>query len=169
MVNNLPAKWEIRVQSLGLEGPLKEMAIHSSILAWRIPWTEEPGGLQSTGSQRVKHSWVTNTHTRKTVRRDWVYAVFHLLQSIFNKHLLNTSLCVETILYWVMCRIQDILGQMGSYSLEMYNYLSDSSSIDWIFNSKVTFFSSSIYLPCTWLRLKMSRMISTFNIYKIYF
>ena len=50
--------------SLGQEDPLeKEMATHSSILAWRIPWTEELGGLQSTGSQRVGHDWVTNTHT----------------------------------------------------------------------------------------------------------
>ena len=45
---------EIQVQSLGQEGPLeKEMATHSNILAWRIPWTEEPGGLQSMGLQRV--------------------------------------------------------------------------------------------------------------------
>ena len=44
------------VQSLGLEGPLKKsMATHSSILAWRFPWTEDPGGLQSTGWQRVRH------------------------------------------------------------------------------------------------------------------
>ena len=41
----------------------KEMATHSSILAWKIPWTEEPGWLQSMGSQRVGHNWVTNTHT----------------------------------------------------------------------------------------------------------
>ena len=47
---------ETRVQSLGWEDPLeKEMAAHSSILAWEIPWTEEPGGLQSMGSQRVGH------------------------------------------------------------------------------------------------------------------
>ena len=52
MVKNLPAMWETRVQSLGLKDPLeKGMATHSSILAWRIPWTEEPGRLQSTGSQ----------------------------------------------------------------------------------------------------------------------
>ena len=55
-LKRLPAMWETRVQSLGWENPLeKEMATHSSILAWRIPWTEEPGGLQSTGSQRVGH------------------------------------------------------------------------------------------------------------------
>ena len=57
MVKNLPAKQETRVQSLGLKDPLEEgMATHSSILAWRIPWTEEPGGLQSMGSQRVRLS-----------------------------------------------------------------------------------------------------------------
>ena len=54
----LPAMWETWVRSLGQEDPLeKEMATHSSILAWRIPWTEEPGGLQSTGLQRVGHDW----------------------------------------------------------------------------------------------------------------
>ena len=52
MVKYLPAKQERRVQSLNWEDPLEEeMAAHSSILAWRIPWTEEPGGLQSIGSQ----------------------------------------------------------------------------------------------------------------------
>ena len=56
MVKNLPAMQETRVQSLGGEDPLeKGMAIHSSILAWRIPWIEEPGGLQSMGSHRVGH------------------------------------------------------------------------------------------------------------------
>ena len=54
MLKNLSAKWRIQVLSLGWEDPLeKEMATHSSTLAWKIPWTEEPGGLQSMGSQRV--------------------------------------------------------------------------------------------------------------------
>ena len=54
MVKNLPARRETWIRSLTQEDPLeKEMATHSSILAWRIPWTEEPGGLQSMGSQRV--------------------------------------------------------------------------------------------------------------------
>ena len=54
MVKNPPAMWETWVQSLGWEDPLEEsMATHSSILAWRIPWTEEPGGLQSLGLHRV--------------------------------------------------------------------------------------------------------------------
>ena len=52
LVKNLPAKQETRVRFLGREDPLeKEMATHSSILAWRIPWTEEPGRLQSMGLQ----------------------------------------------------------------------------------------------------------------------
>ena len=56
MVKRLTAMWETWVQSLGLEDPLeKEMTMHSSTLAWRIPWMEEPGGLQSTGLQRVEH------------------------------------------------------------------------------------------------------------------
>ena len=56
MVRNLPAVWETWVQSIGQEDPLeKEMATHSSILAWRIPRTEEPGRLQSIGLQRVGH------------------------------------------------------------------------------------------------------------------
>ena len=56
LVKSLPSMQETRVQSLGQEDPLeKEMAINSNILAWRIPWTEEHGGLQSMGSQRVRH------------------------------------------------------------------------------------------------------------------
>ena len=57
MVKNLPGMWETQVRSLGWEDPLeKEMATHSSILAWRIPWTEKPGGLQSWGLQRLGHN-----------------------------------------------------------------------------------------------------------------
>ena len=60
-LKRLPAMRETWVRSLSREDPLeKEMATHSSIPAWRIPWTEEPGGLQSTGSQRVVHDWTTS-------------------------------------------------------------------------------------------------------------
>ena len=55
-LKHLPATWETWVRSLGQEDPLKkEMATQTSILAWRIPWIEEPGGLQSMGLQRVRH------------------------------------------------------------------------------------------------------------------
>ena len=60
-VRNVPAMQETQVRSLGREDPLEEgMATHPSILAWEIPWTEEPGGLQSKGLQRVQHDLVTN-------------------------------------------------------------------------------------------------------------
>ena len=63
MVNNLPEKEETQVRLLSREDPLeKEMVTHSSTLAWEISCTEEPGGLQFVGSQRVGHNWVTNTH-----------------------------------------------------------------------------------------------------------
>ena len=64
MANNSPAMQEIQIRSLGQGDPLeKGMVTHSSVLAWRIPWTEEPGGPQSTGSQRVRHDSATNTFT----------------------------------------------------------------------------------------------------------
>ena len=63
MVKHLPTMWETWVRSLGWEDPLeKEMATHSSIHAWKIPRTEEPGGLQSMGSQRVGYDWATSLH-----------------------------------------------------------------------------------------------------------
>ena len=62
MVKNMPVRKETRVRSLGWEVSLEEgKAVHSSILAWRIPWTEKPGRLQFMGSQRVRHNCVTNT------------------------------------------------------------------------------------------------------------
>ena len=74
MVKNLLAMQETRVRSLGREGPLeKGMATHSRILAWRISWTEEAGGLQSVGSQRVRHNLATE-HT-------------HNISNTFNKDL----------------------------------------------------------------------------------
>ena len=61
MVKRLYTMWHTRVQSLGREDPLeKEMAMHSSTTAWKIPWTEEPSRLQSIGSQRVGHDWATS-------------------------------------------------------------------------------------------------------------
>ena len=68
VVKNPPAMQEIWVRSLGQEVPLEEeMATHSSILAWGIPWTEEPGGLQSVGLQRVGYNRASNTHNFEVV------------------------------------------------------------------------------------------------------
>ena len=67
MVKNVPAVQETQVRPLGREDPPeKEMATHSSTLAWEIPWTQEPGRLQSMGLQRVGHNWLNNI-------KDWVY------------------------------------------------------------------------------------------------
>ena len=69
MVKNPPAKQEMLVQSLGGEDPLeKEMATHSSILVWEIPWTEKPGWLQSKGSQRVRHDLMTKQQQQSESR-----------------------------------------------------------------------------------------------------
>ena len=63
-VKNLPAMWETWVRSLDWEDPLEEgIATHSSTLVWRIPWTKEPGGLQSVQLQRVRHDRVTKHST----------------------------------------------------------------------------------------------------------
>ena len=59
-VKSLPAMRETQVWSLGREDTLEKMATHSSTLAWKIPWTEEPGRLQSMGSKRVGHDWATS-------------------------------------------------------------------------------------------------------------
>ena len=64
MVKTLPAVQETQVQSLGQKDPLeRRMATHSILIAWRIPWTEEPGGLQSMASQGAEHDVATNTFT----------------------------------------------------------------------------------------------------------
>ena len=64
-MKNLPAKQEMGVQSLGGEDPLeKEMATHSGVIAWRIPWTEEPGGLQSRGSQSQTRQQLNGSSSR---------------------------------------------------------------------------------------------------------
>ena len=65
MLKRLPTVQETQVRSLGREDPLEEMATHSNILAWKIPWTEDPGRLQSMGSQRVGHDWVTSLHFKE--------------------------------------------------------------------------------------------------------
>ena len=75
-VKNLPAVQETQVRSLMWEDPPeKEMAIHSSILAWKISWTEEPGGLQSMGSQRVRHDWAANTNINTLFNRTHIHRI----------------------------------------------------------------------------------------------
>ena len=83
MVKHLSTMQETWVRSLGQEDPVeKEMAIHSSTIAWKIPWTEEPGRLQSMGSQRVRHHWATSLHL---TRRTFVGKVISLLLTMLSR------------------------------------------------------------------------------------
>ena len=86
---------ETRVQPLDWEDPLgKEMAAHSSILAWKIPWTEEPGGLESTGSQRVRHDCSTSHHSVRygLCVHTCLHAVLVILTfTLFFRKLLNSE------------------------------------------------------------------------------
>ena len=96
MVKHLPAMWETWVWSLGQEDPLeKEMATHSSTLAWKIPWMEEPGRLQSMGLQRVEHDWATSL---------WVaeYSVFNFRNFIWNWTLPNVH-CWYIKIWLIFC------------------------------------------------------------------
>ena len=91
-LKRLPPTWETWVRSLGWEDPLeKEMATHSSILAWGIPWTEEPGRLQSTGSQRVWHDWATSLSLSCDLRLLNAYSHW---QPIFRVNSPSLSLCL---------------------------------------------------------------------------
>ena len=90
MVKSLPAMQETWVRSLSQEDPLEEgMASHSNILAWRIPWTEEAGGLHSMGMQRVGHDWTTNTFT-SAVLSDGYSSLLTALHILFVAQELNS-------------------------------------------------------------------------------
>ena len=93
LVKNLPVVQETQDQSLGWEDPLqKEMATHSSILAWRIPWTEEPGRLQSMGLQRIGHNLVTKQQQQK---QPFTYTQTHTQSHLAVRALLSDHSNVE--------------------------------------------------------------------------
>ena len=96
MVKNPPTMWKTWVWPLGQEDPLEEAtAPHSSILAWRIPWTEDPRGLQSMGSQRVRHYWATNSLTQFVIDLSFQ----PLGDSVIMRHeCLSTSFKLSTVL-----------------------------------------------------------------------
>ena len=114
-VKNLPAVWETWVRSLGQEDPLDEgMATHSSTLAWRIPGTGEPGGLQSMGSQRVGHDWATKNSTEHWVEFSVRYsrASNKIVKSLKNQ----SGLCkfmIEEYRWWSHVKTCFIYQQLG--------------------------------------------------------
>ena len=86
MVKHLPTMRETQVRSLDREDPLeKEMAAHSSTLAWKIPWTEESDRLQSMGSQRVRHYWVTSLSLYMSPQRWFFFSYLCLCQMILQR------------------------------------------------------------------------------------
>ena len=128
MVKNLPARQEPWVWSLGWEDPLeKGMAAHSSILAWRIPWTDEPVVLQSMGSQRVGHDWATkcttNTHIHISVdgHSGWLHvlAIVDIIAVNIGMHIsfqisvLGFFVCFFFFFFWHITR-SEIAMSYGS-------------------------------------------------------
>ena len=109
MLKRLPAMWETRVRSLGQKDPLeKEMETHSSTLAWKIPWTEESCRLQSMGSQRVRHDWVTSLlyffnrcvvihHVLKIITYSIVFNSFKLIEKMNFSYASYRYLCTNNI------------------------------------------------------------------------
>ena len=112
--------WETWVQSLGAEDPLeKEIATHSSTLAWKIPWMEEPGGLQSTGSQRVGPDWATSLH--------YEYKIEVALLPNLNTNLLSFSINTvfqsqPTVQFQNQCHIFSIFTMRATKSVPVFDY-----------------------------------------------
>ena len=127
IVKNLPAMQETWVRSLGWEDPLeKRIATHSSVLAWIISWTEEPGGLQSMESQRVRHNWVTNTFTFHLLFLHWDFFFFFLF--ICFKRICN---CCGSI--FMIAALKSLLDNPNIwFTLVLV-------SVDWTFSIKLWF------------------------------
>ena len=113
LVKSLPTMWKTQVQSPGQKDPLeKGMATHLHVLAWRIPWTEKPGGLQSVGLQGVGHSWATNIFTFT------LYILYHVLFHDSVSQDLEHSLLSYTVgphCFSVLCVIVSICQSQTSY------------------------------------------------------
>ena len=94
VVKNSPVKQEMQVQSVGQKDPLEEeMAMHSSILDWKIPWKKEPGRLQSMGSQRVRHDWSDSAWPRKKKNTGQEKNLTHLTLLVLLSHFSRVRLC----------------------------------------------------------------------------
>ena len=100
-VKRLPTMRETGVWSLGREHPLeKEMATRSSTLAWKIPWTEKPGRLQSTGSERVRHDWATSLSLSRLVH--WFVSALYRVRCVLSLFVCFSS-CGQGWVRWSSC------------------------------------------------------------------
>ena len=105
-VNHLSTMQETWVQSLGWEDPLeKKMAVHSSTIAWKIPWTEEPGRLQSMGSHKVGHNWVTPLFFGIGIKSDLFHYCGHAKFSTFAS-ILSVALSQHHLLGFVIAQLE---------------------------------------------------------------
>ena len=120
-VKNSPAMLETWVWSLGQEDPLeKEMATHSSMLVWRIPWTEEPGGLQSMGSQRVGHDWATSLHFT-SIGASGTLGVHKILSSSLSVAAAK-MLFAFSVLFFPVCTVEFSRSYMILQQIECRNW-----------------------------------------------
>ena len=123
MVKNLPAMQETRIRSLGWENPLEqEMAIHSSILAWRIAWTQKPGGLQSMGSQSRPR--LSNSHTQQCFFPGLLYCLKPPLRSLkLSQNTIVSSPSPNTLPYkFSLPSINNLSQSVMERNLIEYNY-----------------------------------------------
>ena len=136
MVKNLPAVQEMWVRFLGQEDPLeKKIATHSRILAWRIQWIEEPGGLQSMGSQRVGHDWATK---QQNIYIKWVRKLFPGILASGSDNNFRTPMILsveafDTLYKCVLYEVVSLPESLGSNSrsLRQIFYLSLPNIYTW--------------------------------------
>ena len=149
IVKNLPRMQETQVHFLGLKDPLQRgMATHSSILAWRIPWTKEPGGLQSTGSQRVGHDWVANTFLEWD-GQSWegLEQISDLYYSKHEKEMFNvTTSCGEFSVFHVIIFNASLKKNLSKCTPKTHTYSFTTTSS----SHSISFQVEYIYSKITW-------------------
>ena len=134
MVKNPPAMWETCVQPLHWEDPVEEgMDTHPSILAWRIPWTEELGRLQSMGSQRVRHDWVTSQlHLQlQQQNQNEIWVCIHNLFCLF---------LVFFFFFFSPLMRQPLIPNIWQYMESFWNILKEKKVLELIFDVYFTYF-----------------------------
>ena len=118
--------------------PKQEMTVHSSILAWKIPWTEEPDGLQSMGLKRVRHDWAqracihTHTHTHTHTQRHthtlrwiiWKYISSLLSRLLYKKGMSITSMGFQTFIIFILSSLQWLILSLRYHLLVIFAYFS---------------------------------------------